>query len=75
MSTVNMYIQHVHLCYDTCMYIMLKITAFDSLIKDIDRCTGIAKCRDIINRLDYLHDEQVHCEYIYSMHDIVHVHV
>ena len=39
--------------------ICVKITAFDSLIKDIDRCTGIAKCRDIIDRLDYLHDEQV----------------
>ena len=50
-----------------CIILYVKITAFDSLIKDIDRCTGIAKCRDIINRLDYLHDEQVNTvQYVYG---------
>ena len=38
-----------------------QIAAFDSLIKDIDCCTGIARCRHTIARLDYLHDEQVTC--------------
>lgn len=39
---------------------LFQISSFDSLIKNIDRCTGVAKCRDVITRLDYLHDDQVH---------------
>lgn len=31
----------------------------DSLLKEVDRRTGVAKCRDVIMRLDYLSDEQV----------------
>lgn len=34
------------------------IASFDTLIKVVDRQTGIAKCLDIISRLDYLHDDQ-----------------
>lgn len=49
----------INTCIMMCIILCMKITAFDSLIQDIDRCTGIAKCRDIIDRLDYLHNEQV----------------
>ena len=38
---------------------VFQISSFDSLIKKIDHCTGVAKCRDVITRLDYLHDDQV----------------
>ena len=38
---------------------MLQLSSFDALIKEIDRGTGMAKCRDVVSRLDYLHDEQV----------------
>ncbi|XP_064398733.1 neuroepithelial cell-transforming gene 1 protein-like [Halichondria panicea] len=34
------------------------VSSFDGVIKNIDHCAGVAKCRDIINRLDYLHDDQ-----------------
>ena len=35
------------------------MASFNSLIKEIDRRTGMAKCLDIISRLYYLHDDQV----------------
>ena len=36
-----------------------QIASFDALIKVADQRTGIAKCLDVISRLDYLHDDQV----------------
>ncbi|KAL5474456.1 hypothetical protein EMCRGX_G026404 [Ephydatia muelleri] len=34
------------------------ITSFDTLIKEVDRRTGMAKCLDVISRLEYLQEEQ-----------------
>lgn len=37
----------------------IQLTGFDSVIKQIDTSVGIAKCLDVISRLDFLHDDQV----------------
>ena len=36
-----------------------QLAGFDSVIKQIDMSVGIAKCLDVISRLDFLHDDQV----------------
>ena len=35
-----------------------QLASFETLIKDIDHCTGVAKCRHVISRLEYIHDDQ-----------------
>lgn len=37
---------------------LVKMTEFDTLLKGIDHSTGIAKCLDVVSRLDYLNEEQ-----------------
>ncbi|XP_065898075.1 neuroepithelial cell-transforming gene 1 protein-like [Dysidea avara] len=39
-------------------YLSDALFEIDSLLKEVDRRTGIAKCRDVIMRLDYLSDDQ-----------------
>lgn len=34
------------------------ISSFDKVIKSVDRMTGIARCLDVVSRLEYLHEEQ-----------------
>ena len=41
------------------VFLSHQISSLESLIQDIDRVTGMAKCRDIVSRLEFLHDEQV----------------
>ena len=49
-----------------CMVVMvvmsavcLQMSSFEAVLKEIDTSTGIAKCLDVVSRLDYLHDDQV----------------
>ena len=51
----------------TCIYIhscilVCQVSKFDDVLKEIDHRTGIAKCLDIISRLEYIHDDQVSVE-------------
>ncbi len=46
-------------CVCVCVCVCDQMSSLDVLIKEIDRWTGMAKCRDIISRLEYLHDDQV----------------
>ena len=39
--------------------VCLQMSSFEAVLKEIDTSTGIAKCLDVISRLDYLHDDQV----------------
>ena len=39
--------------------VCLQTSSFEAVLKEIDTSTGIAKCLDVISRLDYLHDDQV----------------
>ena len=32
---------------------------FEEVLKEIDRRTGVAKCLDVVSRLEYIHDDQV----------------
>ena len=52
-----------HTTYGTCKWVFSpadqQMTSFESVLKDIDHSTGIAKCLDVVSRLDYLHEDQV----------------
>ena len=50
--------------------LLSQIASFNSLIKEIDRRTGMAKCLDIINRLDYLHEDQVNIHVLTCMYTV-----
>ena len=39
--------------------VCLQTSSFEAVLKEIDTSTGIAKCLDVVCRLDYLHDDQV----------------
>jgi len=53
----------VHACF-TLSISFTQLVEIDSLLKEVDRRTGIAKCRDVIMRLDYLSDDQVLIVYL-----------
>jgi hypothetical protein len=38
---------------------LLQISSFEDVLREIDRRTGVAKCLDVVSRLEYIHDDQV----------------